>query len=140
MALRRKYQPLIDIAVASGITDLKISEHSNVLYISGTAPNGDVKNKLWDVYNQLDPNFISADLILDIDLSPNVSGIQAKVITESTNLNLRKGPGIEQLILGTVAKDEIILLIGRASSQWWLVRTADGREGYCYAQYIQPLV
>jgi hypothetical protein len=29
-------------------------------------------------------------------------------------------------------------LVNRSNEQWWLVRTNDGEEGYCYAQYLAP--
>ena len=139
MALTTKYKRLIDIAQTSGIQDLQIAEQDAVLHIRGTAPNADIKNKLWDVYNQLDPNFLSGDVVMNVDVSTAVAGSEVRVITQNSNLNIRKGPGTDQPILGKAAKDEIITLISRANDQWWLVRTKDGEEGYCYAQYLEPI-
>lgn len=139
MSLQTKYQVLIDTAKASGMTDLAIADQEGVLHIQGTAPNADVKNKLWDIYNQIDPNFLSGDVVMNVDVSTAVSGSQVRVITESSNLNIRKGPGTDQPIVGKAAKDEVITLISRANDQWWLVRTKDGEEGYCYAQYLEPI-
>ncbi|WP_159636004.1 SH3 domain-containing protein [Sphingobacterium composti] len=139
MALTTKYKGLIDIANSSGIQDLQIAEQVGVLHIRGTAPSADVKNKLWDVYNQLDPNFLSGDVVMNVDVSTAISGSQVRVITQNSNLNIRKGPGTDQPIVGKAAKDEIITLISRANDQWWLVRTNDGEEGYCYAQYLEPI-
>ena len=139
MALTTKYQALIDVANASAIEGLQIAEQEGVLHIRGTAPNADVKNKLWDVYNQLDPNFLSGDVVMNVDVTTAVTGSQARVITQNSNLNIRKGPGTDQPIVGKAAKDEVITLISRANDQWWLVRTVDGEEGYCYAQYLEPI-
>ncbi|GEM68927.1 hypothetical protein SMI01S_25330 [Sphingobacterium mizutaii NBRC 14946 = DSM 11724] len=139
MSLQSKYQVLIDTAKASGMTDLAIAEQDGVLHIQGTAPSADVKNKLWDIYNQIDPNFLTGDVVMNVDVSTAVAGSQVRVITESSNLNIRKGPGTDQPIVGKAAKDEIINLISRANDQWWLVRTKDGEEGYCYAQYLEPV-
>ena len=139
MALTNKYQQLIDLANTSGIEDLQVGEQEGVLQIRGTAPNADVKNKLWDVYNQIDPNYLSGDVVMNVNVSTAVAGSQAKVITDSSNLNIRKGPGTDQPIVGKAAKDEIITLVSRANDQWWLVRTKDGEEGYCYAQYLEPI-
>ncbi|TYR38229.1 SH3 domain-containing protein [Sphingobacterium phlebotomi] len=139
MALLDKYQVLLDTAKASGIDDLQYEEQESVLQIRGTAPNADIKNKLWDIYNQIDPNFLSGDVVMDIDVSTAVAGTQVKVITQNSNLNIRKGPGTDQPIVGKAAKDEIITLVSRANDQWWLVRTKDGEEGYCYAQYLEPV-
>lgn len=139
MALVNKYQVLIDIAKTSGIADLQVGEQDGVLHIRGTAPTADVKNKLWDIYNQIDPNYLSGDVVMNVEVSTAVTGSQARVITQNSNLNIRKGPGTDQPIVGKAAKDEIITLISRANSQWWLVRTNDGEEGYCYAQYLEPI-
>jgi uncharacterized protein YgiM (DUF1202 family) len=139
MALTTKYQGLIDVANSSGIENLQIAEQEGVLHIRGTAPSADVKNKLWDVYNQLDPNYLSGDVVMNVDVSTAIAGSQVRVITQNSNLNIRKGPGTDQPIVGKVAKDEIITLISRANDQWWLVRTNDGEEGYCYAQYLEPI-
>lgn len=139
MALVNKYQVLLDTAKTSGIADLQVGEQDGVLHIRGTAPTADVKNKLWDIYNQIDPNYLSGDVVMNVEVSTAVTGSQARVITQNSNLNIRKGPGTDQPIVGKAAKDEIITLISRANSQWWLVRTSDGEEGYCYAQYLEPI-
>lgn len=139
MALQDKYQAITHAANAGGVTDLLVREQDGVLYIDGTAPNGAVKDQLWDVYGQVDPNFTSGDLILNINVAIDAAVTQVKVVTESSNLNIRKGPGTDQPIVGKAAKDEIITLVSRSNEQWWLVRTKDGEEGYSYAQYLEPV-
>lgn|SRR5690606_9592443 len=139
MGLLEKYKTLLDTAKASGIADLQVAEQEGVLQIRGTAPTADVKNKLWDIYNQIDPNFLSGDVVMNVDVSSAVAGSDVRVITESSNLNIRKGPGTDQPIVGKASKDEVITLVSRANNQWWLVRTKDGEEGYCYAQYLEPI-
>ena len=66
MALRTKYQPLIDAANRSGITNLQVREQGNVLYIDGNAPTEAVKKQVWDVYNKIDPDYRSGDLVLNL--------------------------------------------------------------------------
>lgn len=138
MALQEKYQALIDAATSAGVANLQVREQDGVLYIDGDAPSGAVKDQLWDIYGQIDPNFASADLVLNVNARAE-AGSQVRVVTESTNLNIRKGPGTDQPIVGKAAKDEIITLISKANDQWWSVRTNDGEEGYCYSQYLEPL-
>jgi hypothetical protein len=136
MALQSKYQQLITAAQQAGVTNLQVREQNNVLYIDGTAPSGAVKDQLWNIYNQIDPDFRAGDLVLNVN--SNVStGTQAKVVTESSNLNIRKGPGTDQPIVGKAAHGESVTVISKANEQWWLVRTKDGEEGYAYAQYLQ---
>lgn len=139
MGVMSKYQMLIDEAKKSGVAELQIAEQNGILYIRGIAPTADVKNKLWDIYNQIDPNFFSGEVVLDIVVSPDVVGTKVRVVTESTALNIRKGPGIEQPIIGQAAKGEVITLLNRANSLWWLIRTVNGIEGYCYAEYLEPI-
>ncbi|WP_293923525.1 SH3 domain-containing protein [Sphingobacterium sp. UBA6320] len=139
MALQEKYKVLLDTARSLGTTDLNFVEQDGVLQIRGTAPSADVKNKLWEVYGNIDPNFAAGDVVMDVNVATEVPGSQVKVITDNSNLNIRKGPGTDQPIVGKAAKDEIITLISKANDQWWLVRTKDNEEGYCYAQYLQTV-
>ncbi|MBC9929248.1 SH3 domain-containing protein [Chitinophaga qingshengii] len=138
MALQDKYKELLDTANASGVPDLQVAELDGVLHINGTAPSGDVKDKLWNIYGQIDPNFLSGDVVMDIQVATAVAGAKVKVVTESTNLNIRKGPGTDQPIVGKAAHGEIVTLISKMNEQWWLIRTDGGAEGYSYAQYLQP--
>lgn len=137
MALQEKYKALTDAATAAGITDLAVREQDGILYIDGTAADGATKDHLWEIYNQVDPSFASGDLVLNVNVSANAVVTHAKVITQSSNLNIRKGPGIDQPIVGKAAHGEIITVVNRSNEQWWLVRTKDNEEGYCYAQYLE---
>ena len=69
MALRQKYQQLIDTAGTAGITNLQVREQDNVLYIDGNAPSEEAKKQLWDVYNQIDPDYRSGDLVLNLTVA-----------------------------------------------------------------------
>lgn len=135
MALQDKYSELINAAKTSGVTDLKVREQDNVLYIDGSTSSGETKDKLWDIYNTIDPDFRAGDLILNIDASA-ASGTKAKVTTNSSNLNIRKGPGTDQDIVGKAAHHEIVTVVSRPNTQWSLVRTDSGIEGYAYSQYL----
>ena len=66
MSLKDKYSALIDYARNPRINNLNITEQNNVLYISGSANKGD-KDKLWDMYNKIDPDMRSGDLVMKID-------------------------------------------------------------------------
>ena len=134
--LETKYKPLTDAATAAGVQDLLVREQEGVLYINGVAPSGTVKDSLWNVYGQIDPNFLSGDVVMDINTSVNANVTQVKVVTDSSNLNIRKGPGTDQPIVGKAAHGEVITLVSQSNEQWWLVRTKDGEEGYAYAKYL----
>lgn len=66
MAVREKYQSLLDLAGQNGIGDLQVSEEGDVLHVSGTAPSEEAKQKLWDEYNRIDPDMRSGDLVMNI--------------------------------------------------------------------------
>ncbi|MDQ8003842.1 MAG: SH3 domain-containing protein [Pedobacter sp.] len=138
MALQDKYKQLTDAALAAGITDLNVVEQGGVLHIDGTAPSGTVKDQLWDIFGQIDPNFATGDLILNVNVSTSAAVTKVRVTTESSNLNIRKGPGTDQPIVGKAAHGEVITLVSQSSAQWWLVRTDDGEEGYAFTQYLTP--
>lgn len=65
-ALQTKYQQVIDMARNAGIKDLTVREEGNILYIDGTAPDESAKQRVYDVYNTLNPGFKSADAIINI--------------------------------------------------------------------------
>ena len=89
MSLQDKYKVLINTAQQSGVTNLQVREQNNVLYIDGSAPSADVKDKLWNVYNQIDPDYKSGDVVLNINASVT-SGTKATITTNTSNLNVRK--------------------------------------------------
>lgn len=67
MAVQEKYKQLIDAARTNGVSNLKVQEQDNVLYINGSASDA-VKDKLWTIYNTLDPDMRSADVVLNIEV------------------------------------------------------------------------
>ena len=136
MALQDKYKELLDAASASGIINLQSREQNGVLYINGEAPSGKAKDNLWDIYGKIDPDFRAGDVVMNINVSSMVTGSKAKVPTERSNLNIRKGPGTDQPIIGKAAHHEIVTLVSKTNEQWWLIRTDNGEEGYAYAQYL----
>jgi uncharacterized protein YgiM (DUF1202 family) len=136
MAVQQKYTELIDAARQSGVSNLQVREQNNVLYIDGEAPSGQVKDKLWAIYNKIDPDFRTGDLVLDVKLTPMTQGTKAKVVTESSNLNIRKGPGTDQPVIGNAAHNEVVTIVNQTNEQWSLIKTDKGAEGYVYSRYL----
>lgn len=135
MALTEKYKELIDLA---RLHNLLVSESGNVLKVEGTVSNADVKDKMWEIYKRIDPHFKSNDLVLNVKTAVR-DGSKVRVVTQESRLNIRKGPGTDQPIVGKAEKGDVITLISKANDQWWLVRDNDGEEGYCYSQYLEPV-
>jgi uncharacterized protein YgiM (DUF1202 family) len=136
MAVREKYAELIRAAEGANIANLQVQEQNNVLYIKGDAPSGQVKDQLWSIYNRLDPDYRSADVVLDVNTTIS-SGSKAKVVTRESNLNIRKGPGTDQPIVGKAAHNELVTVVSQTNDQWSLIRTDAGEEGYAYNQYLE---
>lgn len=137
MALNDKYAELINSANTMGVSDLSVAEKDGVLHMSGTAKSTSDYDSLWALYNRIDPNMASGDLMMNIDVKADV-GASLKVTTDSSNLNIRSTPSTEGSIVGKAAHNEIVTLVEKTDDSWWKVRTKDGEEGYAYAQYLSP--
>lgn len=139
MALQDKYKELVDTATAAGVKNLQVREQDDVLYIDGES-SGTVKQQLWDLYEKIDPDYSSGDLMLNINSIAGVTeGSKLKVTTSKTNLNIRKGPSTNDEIVGKAARHEIVTLVRKENDQWWFIKTDNGEEGYCYTQYLTPV-
>ncbi|MBD1426633.1 SH3 domain-containing protein [Sphingobacterium arenae] len=136
MALLNKYKSLITAAENLVTGGVQFMEQDSILIIKGAAPSAEVKDKLWDIYSQIDPNFISREVSLDIEVLATVKGCKAYMIVEEPILNIHKGPGVESPIIDKVQRQEIVIILSRTNVYWWLVRT-NNSEGYCYAQNIE---
>jgi uncharacterized protein YgiM (DUF1202 family) len=137
--LQDKYAELITAANAGGATNLQVRAQDNVLYIDGVVPTGEAKDRLWNIYDKIDPDFRSGDLVLNLDVSPAAPSTKLKVTTQSSNLNIRKGPGTDQPIIGKAAHDSVVTLLSKYNNEWALIRSANGEEGYCSLKYLTAL-
>lgn len=138
MALQDKYAELLQAANAAGVSNLSTAEQDGVLHVSGTAKSTADYDALWALYDKLDPGMTSGDLMMNIDIKAD-AGAQLKVTTDSTNLNIRSTPSTEGEVVGKAAHDEVVTLVEKTDDSWWKIKTADGEEGYAYAQYLSPL-
>ena len=66
MAIQDKYRELVTAAQSAGVSNLQVREQDNVLYIDGVAPSEEIKQRLWDIYGKIDPDYRSADLVMNI--------------------------------------------------------------------------
>ena len=138
MALQDKYAELLQAANTMGVANLAVAEKDGVLHLSGTAKSTADYDALWALYDKIDPNMASGDLMMNVDIKAD-AGAQLKVTTDSTNLNIRSTPSTDGAIVGKAAHDEVVTLVEKTDDSWWKVRTADGEEGYAYAQYLSPM-
>ena len=138
MALQDKYAELIQTATTLGVSNLAVAEKDGVLHVSGTANSTADYDALWALYDKIDPSMASGDLMMNIDIKAD-AGAQLKVTTDSTNLNIRSTPSTDGAIVGKAAHDEIVTLVEKTDDSWWKIKTAQGEEGYAYAQYLSPM-
>jgi len=138
MALQDKYAELIQSATSLGVDGLSVAEQNGVLHVAGTAKSTADYDALWALYDKIDPGMNAGDLVLNLDIKAD-AGAQLKVTTDSTNLNIRSTPSTEGDIIGKAAHNEVVTLIEKTDDAWWKIKTADGEEGYAYAQYLSPM-
>ena len=138
MALQDKYAELVQTATTLGVAKLAVAEQAGVLHVSGTANSTADYDALWALYNKIDPNMASGDLMMNIDIKAD-AGAQLKVTTDSTNLNIRSTPTTDGDIVGKAAHNEVVTLVEKTDESWWKIKTVNGEEGYAYAQYLSPL-
>src|SRR5262245_61981033 len=134
--LQEKYADLISAAQATPVSNLAVRAQDNVLYIDGVVPTGEAKDKLWGIYDKIDPDYRSGDLVLNLDVSPAAPSTRLKVTTRESNLNIRKGPGTDQPIVGKAAHNSEVTLLSKYNEEWALIRSANGEEGYCSLKYL----
>jgi len=72
MSLQEKYQPILELANQNGTT-YNLSEAEGVLHIDGNAPSEEAKQQLWDKYNEIDPDYRSGDLMLNVTVGADAA-------------------------------------------------------------------
>ena len=135
MPLLNKYNALVEIAKQHGVA---VNAEYGVLKVLGEVANEEIKNKIWEVYNQLHPTFKSGEVVLNVKVKSR-EGDKVKVVTQSGNLNIRKTPTIHHEIVGKAAHGETLTLLNKVNEHWWYIRTHEGVEGYCYSQYLEAI-
>ena len=138
MALQDKYAELVKTATSLGVANLSVADKDGVLHVSGTAAKQADYDALWALYDKIDPNMASGDLMMNIDVKAD-TGAQLKVTTDSTSLNVRSTPSTEGEVVGKAAHGETVTLVEKTDDSWWKIKTSEGVEGYAFAQYLSPL-
>ena len=87
MALQDKYSELVTAAKSAGVSNLQVREQDKVLYIDGVAPSEDVKKKLWDIYGRIDPDYRSADVVMNITTAAGSGGSKEYEVVKGDNLS-----------------------------------------------------
>lgn len=67
MNLTDKYAKLLDFAKDANVENLNVTENNGVLQVSGST-TASKKDKLWSIYDEIDPDMRAGDLVLDIEV------------------------------------------------------------------------
>ena len=108
MALKDKYSEVVNAAHAAGVTNLQVREQDNVLYIDGVAPSADVKQRLWDLYGKLDPDYRAGDVVMNISVANGSGGTKEYTVVKGDSLSkIGKQLGVKWRDIYEANKDKI---------------------------------
>jgi LysM repeat protein len=93
MSLQDKYSSLISYASASNVSDWSVIEKNNILYVTGSA-TAPVKDALWKLYDQIDPDMRSGDLVLNITVLSGGEEIYEVQSGDNLSKIAKKYPGL----------------------------------------------
>lgn len=65
----------------------------------------------------------------------SVTSRQPSAVVHSSSVNLRAAPGLQEKLLGTLARGESMTVLGETSDHWYFVRTQSD-YGYVKADYV----
>jgi nucleoid-associated protein YgaU len=106
MALQDKYSQLISYAKSASVSELSVIEKDNVLYVSGTA-TASVKDQIWKIYDQIDPDMRAGDMVLNINVLPGSEEIYEVKSGDSLGKIAAKYPGMTWQKIFEANKDTI---------------------------------
>ncbi|RPE13808.1 LysM peptidoglycan-binding domain-containing protein [Chitinophaga lutea] len=107
MALQDKYAELVNQATSAGVTGLQVAEQEGVLYVTGTAPSGAVKDQIWSTYEKLDPEMRSGDLVLNISVAEGAEQEYEVKAGDSLSKIAKNYPGLTWQQIYEANKDQI---------------------------------
>lgn len=107
MALKDKYQAVVNTANGNGVTNLSVVEQDNILYITGTAPTNQAKDAIWDAYESIDPDMRAGDLVLNISVDQSAPETYEVKAGDNLSKIAKKYSGISWKDIYEANKDQI---------------------------------
>ncbi|WP_456314441.1 LysM peptidoglycan-binding domain-containing protein [Pseudomonas shirazensis] len=107
MSLQDKYKELTDLATTLGVSNLQVRDQDNVLYIDGTAKSADDKEKLWNAYGKIDPDFRVGDAVLNIEVAEGGTTTDYTVVSGDSLSKIGKSYGVSWQTIYEANKDLI---------------------------------
>lgn len=110
---------------------------SGVLTVTGTVSDGPTAEKAVAALRKA-PGVTDVKNYLEVeDLTSK--RIMMKVVTKSSNLNIRKGPGTNFDIIGKAAHHSQVQLIKKMYNGWYYIKSGNGTEGFCSTDYLAQI-
>ncbi len=106
MSLKDKYAKLVQYAQASNVENLSVVEQDNVLYVNGSATSP-VKERIWALYDEIDPDMRSGDLVLKIDVISGGEETYEVKSGDSLSKIAKKYPGMTWQKIYEANRDQI---------------------------------
>jgi len=107
MSLQDKYKELTDLATNLGVSNLQVRDQDNVLYIDGTAKSADDKEKIWQAYGKIDPDFRSGDVVMNIEVEEGGASTNYTVVSGDSLSKIGKAHGVSWQTIYEANKDII---------------------------------
>ncbi len=129
----------VGLLTASGIKipNLGCSMDKGTLSITGTVPDVATAEAVVAVLKKA-PGVSDVKNYLEVE-DLRSQNIMMKVITKSSNLNVRKGPGTQFDVIGKAAHHSQVQLIKKMYNGWYYIKTTDGTEGFCSTDFLAPV-
>jgi len=93
--LKLKYQSVLNFMRAQNVQLQNINLQDNKLFIRGTAPSQEVKNKVWDQIKLADPSY--SDLIADIQAPAAASAGSSGATTATRTYTVQPGDNLSKI-------------------------------------------
>lgn len=124
-------------AAGVDVQNLKVKDEDGILTIIGTVPDMQTAEKAVAALKS-QPNVKDVVNLLEME-DLTAQNLKMKIATKESNLNIRKGPGTEYDIVGKAAHGSAVQLIKRMYNNWYYIRTDNGIEGFCAANFLEQM-
>ena len=132
------------IVTIQDASDVNVTVEDHIATLSGTVEDEATKNKLESSVSAMEGVKSVVNNIKVVPPAPVVKepvvekkSDQLIVATRKGKLNVHNKPGVEELVIRVVDHGETLTLLEKASDKWWLIKTENGVEGYCYSPYLE---
>ncbi len=135
-AEKANYASLLSTAGVN-IPNLKCSLENGILSVSGTVPDSTVADKAIAALKKA-PGVKEVKNYLEVE-DLTAKNIRMKVVTKSSNLNIRKGPGTDFDVVGKAAHHSTVQVIKKMYNGWFFIKSEQGVEGFCSTEFLGPI-